>query len=218
MAYHPHVHILVTAGGWKEGETPGWVPSRSARFLVPGWALSVIFRAKFRDGLRKAKLGQDISPEVWRKKWVVHPKHAGSGEKVVEYLSRYVFRIAIVNSRIERFENDQVTFRYRESRTGIIKRRTLPAQQFIARFLQHVLPKGFTKVRHYGLFSPSLWSPLEKARRELLTGRSQNIQEPSRTQPIKQTIEAEPDAPRCPVCRIGFLHLVEILPRGRPPP
>ncbi|MBI2207838.1 MAG: transposase [Candidatus Rokubacteria bacterium] len=101
--------------------------SRHAAFLVPGRALSRLFRGKVRAGLRKAGLLEQVPPAVWRHEWVVHVQPAGTGEKVLEYLARYVFRIAIVNSRLERFEDGQVTFRYREGRTGLIRRCTLDA-------------------------------------------------------------------------------------------
>ena len=217
MIYHPHVHFLVTAGGWRDGQHPSWVPSVNPNFLVPGWALSVIFRAKLRDAVRRAGLAHLAPPHVWHKKWVVHLRHAGTGEKVLEYLARYVFRIALVNSRLERFENGRVTFRYRDNKTRTIKHCTILAGEFIARFLQHVLPNGFSKVRSYGLFSPSRKDQLEKARTELLAA--------APTPPPPVYVLAETDAlrdshdpPRCPECGIGFLRIIEILPRRRPPP
>jgi hypothetical protein len=79
----------------------------------------------------------------------VQIQHAGRGDKVLEYLGRYAFRIAISNSRLEKFENGQVTFAYRHNKTQELKHPTLPAQEFIRRFLRHVLPKGFVKVRSY---------------------------------------------------------------------
>jgi hypothetical protein len=119
----------------------------------------------------------------------------------LEYLARYVFRIALVNSRLEQFDNGRVTFRYRDGRTGLTRRCTLDAVAFLGRLLQHVLPQGFTKVRHYGLFSPS--------RRDLLA------------QAIAPATTPAPDGapcPRCPACGIGVLHIVETLrPCGRSP-
>jgi hypothetical protein len=163
MAYHPHVHFLITGGGLST-DPPSWLPSKRPDFLVPGRALSILFRAKLRDGLRRAGLAQQVPSGVWRKDWVVHLQHAGTGKKVLDYLARYVFRIAIVNSRLERFENAQVTFRFRDGRTGKTKHCTLDARAFTARFLQHVLPQGFSKVRHYGLLSPTHQPRLDTAR------------------------------------------------------
>jgi hypothetical protein len=119
MLYHPHVHFLVTAGGiTADGQK--WVEPRNPRFLVPGYALGVVFRAKVRDALDKAGLAAALPASLWMraKKWVVHVQHAGTGDRVLDYLARYLFRIAIANSRLERFENGQVTFRWRNNQTG----------------------------------------------------------------------------------------------------
>src|SRR6266508_1764047 len=154
LLYHPHVHMLVTAGGLR-GPDQTWVPSKRAASLVPGRVLSRLFRAKVRAGLRKADLLEHTPPAVWRHEWVVHVQHAGTGEKVLDYLARYVFRIAIVNSRLERFEDGHVTFRYRDGRTGIITRCTLDAVAFIDRFLQHVFPRGSPRSGTTGCSAPS---------------------------------------------------------------
>jgi len=219
MLYHPHVHILVTAGGWSVDRDPRWVPARRPEFLLPGRALSIVFRAKFRDALRKAGLLDQAPAHVWTKDWVVHLQHAGNGEKALDYLARYVFRIALVNSRLEHFDHRQVTFRYRDGRTGHIKRCTLDTPQFIARFLQHVLPRGFSKVRYYGLFSPSRKPLLEKARADLLAPpASPPHSAPLATDLAASSVSVEPVTPRCPFCGIGVLQVIETLPRWRPPP
>jgi len=217
LLYHPHVHMLVTAGGWHDSDRT-WVPPTHAAFLVPGRALSRLFRAKVRAGLRKAGLLDQVPPAVWSHEWVVHVQHAGTGAKVLDYLARYVFRIAIVNSRLEHFADGRVTFRYRDGRTGAITRCTLDAVSFLGRFLQHVLPQGFSKVRHYGLFSPSRHDLLAHARAQLVTA------SPS-PRPAEEPIDVAPFAapeivppPRCPACGIGILRLVETLhPCGRSP-
>jgi hypothetical protein len=169
LLYHPHVHMLVTAGGLRGCSTDQtWVRPRHTAFLVPGRALSRLFRGNVRAGLRKAGLLEQVPLAVWRHEWVVHVQHAGTGEKVLDYLARYVFRIPIVNSRLEQLEDGHVTFRYRDGQTGLIKRCTLDAVAFLGRFLQHVLPQGFTQVRHYGLFSPSRHDLLDQARKHLI--------------------------------------------------
>ncbi|MCX6903522.1 MAG: transposase, partial [Verrucomicrobia bacterium] len=150
LLYHPHAHLLVSAGGLsRDGEH--WRTPKNPAFLVPGFALSKIFRGKFRAGLRKLGLLDQVPPSVWKAKWVVHCQHAGHGEKALDYLGRYVFRVALSNSRLERFADGQVTFRYRDNRTQQVKRVQIPAPEFIRRFLLHALPKGFVKVRSYGL-------------------------------------------------------------------
>jgi hypothetical protein len=216
LLYHPHVHRLVTAGGLR-GPDGRWVLPRHAAFLVPGRALARLFRAKVRAGLRTAGLLDHVPLSVWDREWVVHVQHAGTGEKVLEYLARYVFRIALVNSRLERFEDGRVTFRYRDGRSGLLQRCPLDAVAFLSRFLQHVLPRGFTKVRHYGLFSPSRRGLLAQAREQLI---ATSVNAPADRASIASTTPTRPPAPcrRCPACGIGMLHIVETLrPCGRSP-
>src|SRR5881396_2732869 len=181
MLFHPHVHMLVTAGGLSS-DGSSWLNPKNPRFLVPVRALSVIFRAKFCAALKKAGLLDDVTPSVWRKKWVVHSQHAGHGDKVLNYLARYVFRIAITNSRLESIESGNVRFHYRDNRTQQLRHVTLPGIEFIHRFLQHVLPRGATKVRYYGILSPSCKPQLQRARQllPLNPGRNRSIPSNSR--------------------------------------
>lgn len=162
LSYHPHVHFLVPAGG-VSAEGDQWLPARR-NFLVPVKALSILFRAKFRDALRRAALFDRVPPDVWQQDWVVHCKPVGKGEGALKYLAPYIFRVAISNRRILKVANGTVTFRYRESDTGRWRTCTLTALEFLRRFLQHVLPRGFVKVRYYGLFSPSLRHQLPRLR------------------------------------------------------
>jgi hypothetical protein len=181
--------------------------------------LSLIFRAKFRDALRTAGLLDQVSAEVWTKNWVVHLQPAGDGDRVLDYLARYVFRIALVNRRLEHFENGRVTFRFRDGRTGQTKRCTLDAASFIARFLQHVLPQRLAKVRHYGLFSPTHKPCLENARAQLVAPPATLPRSlPVATDIPATSVALEPVPPRCPFCGIGVLLVIETLLRGRPPP
>lgn len=216
LVYHPHVHVLVTAGGWREQPSPRWGAPKRSRFLVPGRALSRLFRGILRDALRKAGLYDQTPADVWKKNWVVHLKHAGTGKAVLGYLARYVYRVALPNSRLERFENGRVTFRYRDNRSREIKRCTLGTFPFIARFLQHVLPQGFTKVRSYGLLAPSNKGLLERVRAA--------PPEPASTSTPGDDVPATPVAPRdlheprCPECGFGPMRVIETLPRWRPPP
>jgi len=92
----------------------------------------------------------------------VHCKPVGNGRTALTYLAPYVFRVAISNRRLVKLENDQVTFRYRATDTGQLKLCTLSAEEFIHRFLQHVLPKGFVKVRYFGFFAPGFDVPQPK--------------------------------------------------------
>lgn len=220
MAYHPHVHFLVSAGGLDQNGR--WINSKRPRYLLPTRALSVIFRAKFCDGLRKRGCLHLAPTTVWKKNWVVHGQHAGSGQTVLTYLARYIHRIAITNSRIDGIDNGQVTFHYRDNKTRSIKQITISAPDFIARFLQHVLPRGFTKVRYYGLWSPSSAAKLEEARAQIPTPPLAPVATPGRDADDGATVDAAPDSVpahhRCPFCRQGPLLLCRIVPRrGRSP-
>jgi len=152
LVYHPHVHYLVPGGGL--GEDGHWRPTR-ANFLLPAKALSKLLRGKFRDALRRANpaVFAQVPAQVWRQDWVVHCQPVGKGVNAVRYLAPYIFRVAISNRRIVRLTNGKVTFRYRATDTGALKTCSLPAEEFIRRFLQHVLPRGFVKVRYYGFLS-----------------------------------------------------------------
>ena len=219
MLYPPHAHFLVTGGGLSADGTLRIEP-KHPESLVPGHALSVIFRAKVRDALRRAGLLGEVPQEVWSKDWVVHAQHAGSGEKVLDYLARYVFRIAITHGRLERFEQGQVTFSYRDSRTRRVKRCTVTAQEFIRRFLQHVLPEGFAKVRCYGLWSPSCKRDRDRARALLgaHAPASRTDAATSASSPQRSSVPTQDDKDRCPFCHAGRMRVIETLPPRRAPP
>ena len=152
LSYHPHVHYLVPGGGLTpDGLT--WLPARH-NILVSVKPLSILFRAKFRDALKKINLFDLVPAQTWRQSWVVHSKPVGTGHSALKYLAPYVFRVAFSNRRILKVENEQVTFYYQETATAKTKYCTVPAEEFIHRFLQHVLPRGFVKVRYFGFFSP----------------------------------------------------------------
>ena len=159
------MHYLVPGGGLApDGRT--WRPARDD-FLLPVKALSVIFRAKFRDALRDTPLFAEIPERVWTADWVVHCQSVGSGVAALKYLAPYIFRVAISNKRILQLENDEVTFGYTDGRSGQRKTCTVAAEEFIRRFLQHVLPLGFSKVRYYGFFSPGKRATLAQIRQLL---------------------------------------------------
>ena len=161
LTYHPHVHYRVPAGGLAADQT--W-HSAQPDFLLPVKALSPIFWARFRDALRPTAHFDLVPASVWEQDWVVHCQPVGNGYTAFKYLAPYIFRVAISNNRILKLHDDQVTFRYRASDTGQSKVCTVAAEEFIRRFLQHVLPKGFVKVRYYGLLSPGNRKLLAQAR------------------------------------------------------
>lgn len=217
LLFHPHAHLLVSAGGYRKADQT-WAGLKHPAFLVPVHALSRIFRAKMRQALAGAQLLSRVSPEVWDQSWVVHAQPAGAGVKVLEYLARYVFRVAIANSRLEAFTAGHITFRYRENRTQQLRRVTLPADQFIGRFLLHVLPQGFPKVRHYGLGSSSAGQHRQRARNLLAPlGPPPTAPDPVPSSPCSDLPAAQTD-PLCPRCRQGHLIPIQLLPPQRGPP
>lgn len=217
LHYHPHVHLLVTAGGLS-ADGVQWVAPKTPAFLVPVQALSVIFRAKVCAALKRAGLLKHVPPALWKKPWVVHAQPAGRGQQVLEYLARYVFRVAISNSRLERIDDRQVTFRYRDTRRQQLRCVTLSGVEFLRRFLQHVLPRGCAKVRYYGIWSPSRRKDLARGR-ALLTAMSDALAATLPPSPPLPTLPAaEPSSPRCPHCQVGTLVVIDVLRPQRSPP
>ena len=164
MVYHPHVHFLVPAGGLTE-DGMEWIQANS-KFLVPVKVLSKIFRArcacKLKCLIEKEQLnlpdGDDwgtLKTSAYKKEWVVYAKKTGKTvDRALEYLARYTNRVAIGNNRITNVENGEVTFRYKDAKTGKYNREmTLSAWEFIRRFLQHILPFGFYKIRYFGILA-----------------------------------------------------------------
>jgi hypothetical protein len=216
MVWHPHIHCLVPSIGLSQ-DGQYRLPS-GKNYLVPVVALSRIFRAKFMSLASKALPDVTFPESVWKTDWVVYSKHAAQGaDKVLTYLARYVYRIAITNNRILSFENGDVTFRYKDSQEHRWRTMTLPSLEFMRRFLQHVLPDGFHKVRHYGLLHP--------ANREKLKRLQEGLKPPIESQidnaEITETAGAFPHVASllCPCCHTGYMVLVSILsPKRRAPP
>jgi len=200
LAYHPHIHYLVPAGGLeKNGQT--WLSARQD-FFVPVKALSRIFRGKMKEALRGTACYSHLPAKVWKQEWVVHCEPVGSGLGALKYLAPYIFRVAISNNRILKLENDRVTFRYRDTETGAERHCTLEAEDFIHRFLQHVLPKSFVKVRYYGIFSSGLRKTLSVLRQQLENAsvmHDDKNQEP-RTELSHSNSSSTNNTHLCPLC------------------
>lgn len=205
MVWHPHIHCLVTGGGLAPAGD-AWLPSRKA-FLVPVRVLSRIFRAKFVALFRRRMPGVGLPDEVWRKEWVVFSKAVLEGtDAVLKYLGRYVRRVAITNDRILESRADVVSFRYRSDKDRQVKVMRLAPSEFCRRFLQHVLPRRFHKIRYYGLFSPSKRLALKRLRRHLhlLAVTEASIHEDRKE-------EAQSLTPRwrsCPQCTQGLMVVI----------
>ncbi|AJP74287.1 IS91 family transposase [Sphingomonas hengshuiensis] len=232
LTHHPHIHMIVPGGGISQGGER-WVSARPA-FLLPVRVLGALFRRLFltrlialhQDGRlrfygsmaplaeRRAFL-RHLSP-VRKKRWVVYAKPPFAGpEAVLAYLSRYTHRVAISSSRLIGFDEAGVTFRYKDYRRSGTDRQqvmTLSHDEFIRRFLLHALPRGFHRIRHYGLLaSGTRKGNLERARALL------NV-----APPTDDAMEEPPDVrPPCPCCG-GQMIIIEILerryqPRAPPP-
>jgi Putative transposase/Transposase zinc-binding domain len=194
LEYHPHVHYVVP-GGALSGEGDCWLPSR-ADFLVPVKALSIVFRAKFREIMRRAGLLNGINPAVWQRDWVVDSQASGDGRQSLRYLAPYVFRVAIGDRRIISCDDAKVTFTYRRVGSNRPRKMTLDVMEFLRRFLQHVLPAGFQKVRYFGFLSPASRTSIE-AVRWLVTLHNGGV---FTLIAMLTAPPVEPPAPRCPAC------------------
>ncbi len=217
LRYHPHIHYLVPGGALaRDGTT--WLGVKG-RVLLHVKPLAKLFRGKVRAGLRQLGLEPEVPRKTWRQPWVVDCRPVGSGQAALKYLAPYIFRVALSNNRIVGVTNDQVTFRYRVGDTKKTKTCTLPAEKFIARFLQHVLPKGFVKVRYFGLFRAGNRPLLAMVRAVLTTTRG--------ACPVAfiaagtaETAAAAPAQPslHCPACGAVMQVTSVARPTSRSPP
>jgi predicted Zn-ribbon and HTH transcriptional regulator len=220
LGFHPHLHCVVPAGGLSL-DASRWIPT-SKRFFLPVKALRRLFRGKLLSKIERALRKGDILTDLAKdlallrrtpKKWNVYakPPLAGPGH-VVRYLSRYVHRIAIANSRITNYDGNSVTFRYKDRAHGnVTTHRTLSGPDFARLFLQHVLPPRFVRIRHYGLLAARRRHNLVRCR-ELLGA-------PPMTPPEKDanwTLAFErlfgTNPLRCPACKTGVLVATRVLP------
>ncbi len=216
LHHHPHVHCVVTGGGLScnaRGEvdaSPRWVSCRPG-FFLPVRVLSRVFRGKFLAGLRalsaQSKLPMPALGPLYAKEWVVYAKPPfGGPEQVLKYLARYTHRVAISNHRLVKLEAGRVTFRYRDyADSRKEKLLTLSAEEFLRRFVMHVLPKGFMKIRHYGLLaSRQREARLRQVRKLLLSKMAVGA--------VVGTDVKPAESPRCPACGSVRLARGELLP------
>ena len=208
LPYHPHIHYIVPGGALstKDGQ---WHPTQKAYF-APVTALSKVYKAKFIDEMKKNGLYDGIDPTVWQKSFIVNSQAVDSSRHSVRYLAPYVFKVAISNHRIVKVENDHVFFRYKKSKSNRRRTMSLDAMEFIHRFLQHVLPSGFMKIRYYGFMSPgssvklsNVGAAIEKACKIV-----------AEMIPISKT-ETKALAPCCPDCSAPLIFKCFIAPMRR---
>jgi hypothetical protein len=231
---HIHLHCLIPAGALHP-DTDQWIPCKRSNFLFPVQAVSQVFRAKFLEKLRAREsllkippsFGylknpggfQDFLDSVWREAWVVYTKQPFNGaEQVIEYLARYVHRVAISNQRIVKVEGDQVSFKYRDRKDGNQEKlETLPVHEFLRRFMLHAVPKGFQRIRYHGF--------LANRSKEKSVQRIYDSLQLKRVFQILVPITARDfllkrfglDITRCPQCSCGNLRTSSPFPRARPP-
>jgi hypothetical protein len=242
MMEHAHLHCIMPAGGlsYDRGHWV-YVPDKN-KFFIAGKILAKKFRGKFLDMLKQSKENGELDfhgklsgikgpvqfkrylAPLYKKDWVVNvQKPMGSPERILEYLSRYVFRIAITDRRIITVENGKVEFAWKDYRTGRFHRMKLDIDEFIRRFLLHVLPKGFLKVRYYGIFSSrNRKENIELAKRllaeETETQTSEALEDGLSVWQKQGTVWDEISQairnyrqPNCPVCKKGRMRFAGIV-------
>ena len=225
LTHHPHLHCLAPAGGLAPDQH-SWIPCKK-QFFLPVRVLSRLYRHKYLSYLRDARQQQQLAyhgqlapltrARAWQRyldglyasDWVVYAKPAfGSPQQTLKYLARYTHRVAISNARLLRLHDDHVTFAYKDYRQPRARRRiTLSSREFCRRYLQHVLPKGFVRIRHYGLLA-------NRQRQHKLARCQYLIGAPAPT----TSPPPDPSTYPCPACRTG--QLVRLTNRtlpARPP-
>jgi len=206
LQYHPHIHYLVPGGGLSPGRDR-WLPSRQD-FYLPVHALSALYKAKCKAHFQRTGLLDSVDPAVWQTPWNVHCEPVGDGEHAWRYLASYVFRVAISDRRIVAVAGRTVTIRYTDRESGAPRTTDLEAMEFLRRYLQHVLPCGFMKVRHFGFLNPNAAVPLERIR-SLIAALSGH--------PLRELPAAEERSPwYCPDCGAALVYIRSVLPFQRP--
>ena len=228
LGFHPHLHLVVTAGGLDVSQTK-WIPT-SDNFLVHMGALAKKIRGKFLDMLKKAYAKGELAfhgniqhladpgafgefiESLRVKEWILHTEKPFNGpQQVFQYLSRYTHRVAISNQRLIAFDETGVTFRYKDYRRDGAERygaMTLATDEFIRRFMLHGLPKGFHRIRHYGL--------LANAGRKANVARARALLAvPPVDEPAEPAVPPEPRPP-CPCCG-GHMIIIETFQRWMQP-
>lgn len=242
MKEHPHLHCIMPAGGLSF-DRGHWVniPDKN-NFFIAGKVLAKKFRGKFLDMLKQAREKGELDfhgklagikgplqfnsflTPLYKKDWVVNvQKPMGSPEKILEYLSRYVFRIAITDRRILEVKDGKVRFSWKDYRTGRFREMKLDIGEFIRRFLLHVLPKGFFKVRYYGILSSRYRKQNIETAKQLLAMETENQNEEA-LEDGRQIWEKQDTVwneilnliknyrqPNCPVCKKGRLHFAGLV-------
>jgi hypothetical protein len=208
LIYHPHIHYLVPGGGLSRDQRQ-WVPAHE-KFLLPVYPLSDHFRHLFYQALQKhhPHALRSLPRKIWNQRWVVHSQPVGSGREALQYLSRYIFKTATGNRRLELLPNGRIRWPYRDSATGQMAHQDLTPDELLRRFLQHVLPSGYHRVRCFGWFHPAARKKLNRVRALLKQSPLLTEAERDAWQPGEEVLEAVEPAenkpappPNCPRCK-----------------
>ena len=206
LCLHPHLHCIVPGGGLNEKGK--WKQQlRSDKYLFAVKALSRVFRAKYVQQLRQSGIDDKMLLEsLFQKEWVVYAKRPfGGPQQVIEYLGRYTHKVAISNHRLEKVDEKEVTFRYKDYKdAGASKLMTLSNGEFTRRFSQHILPLRFVRIRHYGILS----STYKRGKLQAL----QKALKVVRREPTGKTLLR-----RCPCCETGTLITIAVFGKRGPP-
>lgn len=224
LMLHPHVHCIVPFGGimpngkWKRLKGKG-------NYLYPMPELKKVYKSKFLAGIRKLqkedaieKQGSDFLESLFQKQWVVFAKRRFGNEKaVIEYLGRYTHKVAISNHRLQRMDNKTITFKYKEYRkNGQQQEMTLTGQEFMRRYALHFLPKGFMKIRHYGLHAGAASNKFDTVYRQLKGKERVKRKKKSWQELAKEKLHFNPKM--CPHCQTETMKTIEKIPPNKPPP
>ena len=201
LQFHPHVHCVVPAGGLRP-DALRWCRPKSADFFLPQSVLAARFRTRLQAALQALPEAADIPAAVWRQKWVVDVQPVGSGQAALTYLSAYVYHTALGSQCLLKDADGQITFKYKGSDDGQWHALSVSAPEFIRRFLQHVLPRGFQRVRYYGWLSAAATARWQRIL-SLLDWKA----------PTRQVLSAPPR-----LCRDCGAHLLWIGTLVRAPP
>ena len=206
LRYHPHIHYLVPGGAIT---TTGWIRPKDPGILVPAIPLAVHMRNRMRAALKEAdfKLYLTLPSKAWKKPWNCDLRPVGSGAKAMEYVARYVQKTALDSARIIRIDEHNVSFRWTDRKSGEKRITTVTGMEFLRLFLQHVLPRGFRRVRHYGYLSAAAKDRYERLRSLLKAG-------------AIVLLLPEKTAVCCAACghAMKFLCAIRHPHRARPPP
>ncbi|MEA3357292.1 MAG: IS91 family transposase [Patescibacteria group bacterium] len=220
LSLHPHIHCLVPAAGMTlEGNFKRI--SKKGKYLYPIKMLSVDFRSNMMKRLKKQiKARNQLSKyqstidQAWGKEWVVFSEPSfGDAWHIIKYLGQYTHRIAISNHRIQNIDDESVSFYYKDNRDASKQKlTTLPGVEFLRRFCMHILPKSFVKIRYYGILS-------NRYSKKTVLLRSNKSEKPKEKESVHQRLKRLTgfDVYKCPHCKKGQMHIIDVLPRIRSP-